>query len=88
LGGLVGAINGYLFFGGIWGFLEYNLRAGGAGYDRLALGAQYPFDLSVIARPTVDSVVRFMGWLPMSISPTIWLVLFFVAFAFIIVALI
>ena len=84
----VGAVNGYLLIGGLWGFLEYNLTAGVTGYTQLLPGSQYPFDFAMLVRPTAESAIRFMAWLPMAFSPTAWLVFFFITFVFIIIALI
>jgi hypothetical protein len=47
---------------------------------------RYVFDPQYITRP-LDSAIA--GWLPMAMfSPTIWLLLFFIAFFVVIVALI
>jgi hypothetical protein len=88
LGALFGAINGYLLIGSMWGFLEYQITSGG--YTRLPLGEPYPFDPSVVVRPIADaSAAALADMLPLGvISPTVWLVLFFVSFFFIIAALI
>jgi uncharacterized membrane protein required for colicin V production len=88
LGALFGAVNGYLLIGSIWGFLEYQITT--AGYVRLPLGEPYPFDPSVVVRPIAEaSAAALADMLPLGvISPTVWLVLFFVSFFFIIAALI
>lgn len=88
LGALIGAINGYLVIGGLWGFLEYQLTAGG--YTRLAPGESYPFDPSVIVRPDMAATAATLTeYLPMGLfSPTVWLILFFASFFIVIVALI
>lgn len=88
LGALFGALNGYLLIGSLWGFLEYQITQGG--YVRLPLGEPYPFDPSVIVRPIADaSAAALADMLPFGVfSPTVWLVLFFASFFFIIAALI
>jgi hypothetical protein len=84
----LGAINGYLFIGALWGFLEYVITP--AGYVQLPPGQPYPFEPSVIIRPDFASTAMTVAeWLPMGMwSPAIWLVLFFVAFFIVIIALI
>jgi hypothetical protein len=88
IGGMVGAINGYLLIGSLWGFLEYQITD--LGYVRLPPGVPYPFDSTVILRPIADSsAAALAGMLPMGIfSPTIWLILFFISFFIVIIALI
>jgi uncharacterized membrane protein required for colicin V production len=88
LGALIGAINGYLVIGGLWGFLEYQITD--VGYVQLPPGEPYPFDPSVIVRPVADaSAAALAGLLPMGVfSPTIWLILFFASFFVVIIALI
>lgn len=88
VGGLIGAINGYLVIGSLWGFLEYQITE--AGYVQLPIGQPYPFDPMVILRPEATSAAAAVaGYLPMGVfSPSIWLILFFVSFFIVIVALI
>lgn len=88
LGAVIGAINGYLLIGSLWGFLEYQVTD--AGYVRLPQGVPYPFDASIIMRPAAEtSAAALAEYLPMGlISPTMWLILFFVSFFVVIVALI
>lgn len=88
LGALIGAVNGYLLIGSLWGFLEYQII--GNGYARLAPGEPYPFDPSVIVRPIADaSAAAIADILPMGVfNPTIWLLLFFLSFFIVIIALI
>ena len=88
LGALIGALNGYLFIGGLWGFLEYRLTDGG--YMQLGPNEMYPFGADLIARPLGDAAAATLAaFLPQGIfSPTIWLILFFVSFFFVLVALI
>jgi hypothetical protein len=54
------------------------------------LGAAYAFDPTVVARPVIDSTAMQMAaYLPMGVfTPTIWLLLFFIAFFVVIIALI
>ena len=54
LGGLFGALNGYLIVGTLWSFLEYRVVAP-AQWERLAAGISYPFAEAVIRRPPIDS---------------------------------
>ena len=102
LGALFGAVNGYLVIGALWGFLEYEVTD--AGYLRLAPELCYPFDRSVILRPTpscfgvdpqallgpsAELATSLMDYLPQGVfSPTVWLVLFFISFFIVIIALI
>jgi uncharacterized membrane protein required for colicin V production len=88
IGAAIGALNGYLLVGTLWGFLEYALSP--IGYVRLPPGQPYPFDPNVIIRPDVASSAMVVAeWLPMGVlSPGIWLLVFFIAFFVVIVALI
>lgn len=89
-GFVFGVLNGYLFIGSLWGFLEYVL-VGPNGYERLSpLDAPYPFDVTIISRPVMETFTSdFLAlWLPMHFSAMFWLVTFFVVFFIVIVALI
>jgi uncharacterized membrane protein required for colicin V production len=87
LGAIIGAINGYLVIGGLWGFLEYQITE--VGYVQLPLGEPYPFDPSVIVRPVTGTAMEIANVLPMGLfSPTLWLILFFASFFIVIIALI
>jgi len=88
LGMFIGAINGYLLIGSLWGFVEYQITANG--YVKLAPEIGYPFDPNVIVRPVADaSAAMITDFLPMGIfNPTVWLLLFFVSFFIVIIALI
>lgn len=88
VGALIGAFNGYLAIGSIWGFLEYQITE--SGYVQLPPGQPYPFDPSVIARPEATAAAAaLLEYLPMGLfSPNVWLILFFVSFFIVIVALI
>jgi hypothetical protein len=88
VGALIGTINGYLLIGSLWGFLEYQITS--LGYVQLPPGEPYPFDPSVIVRPVADaSAAALANMLPMGMfSPTVWLLLFFVSFFVVIIALI
>lgn len=88
IGMIIGAINGYLFIGGLWSFLEYQITQ--AGYAQLALTDPYPFDPSVIIRPAIgSSAMTLAGFLPMGVfSQDLWLVIFIASFIVLIVAII
>lgn len=88
IGMLVGAINGYLVVGGLWSLLEYVPIPDG--YEQLPIGVPYPFDPNIIVRPAADTIaLTFTEFLPLGImSPTLWLILFFVTFFIVIIALI
>lgn len=49
LGGILGALNGYLIVGTIIAFLEYRIQP--EGFVRLAQGLGYPFPADIITRP-------------------------------------
>ena len=89
VGSLIGAVNGYLLVGGLWSFLEYEVTP--VGYIQLPPGVAYAFDPLVI-RPAADSVAMRIAtsMLPMTenVSPTLWLIFFFIAFFVVIIALI
>jgi uncharacterized membrane protein required for colicin V production len=88
LGAIIGAVNGYLLIGSLWGFLEYQVTD--TGYTQLPPGVPYPFDTSIIIRPAAEaSAAALAEYLPMGLfSPTMWLILFFLSFFIVIVALI
>lgn len=88
IGLLFGAVNGYLVVGTYWAFLEYEPVADG--YSHLAPGVPYPFDPSVIIRPLADTAaLAFTDWLPLGVlDPNLWLIVFFLMFFLVIVALI
>ena len=88
IGMFVGTLNGYLVIGSLWSFLEYVPVP--AGYERLLPGVEYPFDPTVVIRPAIDTfALAFAEYLPMGIfNPTFWLILFFVTFFIVIVALV
>ena len=88
VGSLIGATNGYLFVGALWSFLEYMITPNG--YQQLSPGALYAFDPLIIRPVEGTSMIIASRFLPMtaSINPTWWLVLFFIAFFVVIVALI
>jgi len=88
IGMFVGTLNGYLVIGSLWGFLEYVPVP--SGYKQLLAGAEYPFDPTIIIRPAINTfALAFTEYLPLGIfSPTVWLILFFVTFFIVIVALV
>jgi uncharacterized membrane protein required for colicin V production len=88
IGVFFGGVNGYLVVGTFWAFLEYEPVP--EGYVQTAPGTPYPFDPSVVIRPLADTAaLAFTEWLPLGIlNPNIWLIIFFLMFFFVIVALI
>jgi uncharacterized membrane protein required for colicin V production len=87
VGAMIGALNGYLFVGGLWGFLEHELTQ--TGYVRLPEGVPYAFSTDVVARPIGEASAFIVNYLPVGIiSPTWWLIIFFLAFFVVIIALI
>lgn len=88
LGMFIGAINGYLLVGSLWGFAEYQIT--GNGYVKLPPQVGYPFDPNVIVRPVADATAAMItDFLPMGIfNPNVWLLLFFLSFFVVIIALI
>lgn len=89
IGAIVGAANGYLLVGGLWGFLEYRITENG--YERLLpLNQPYPFEMDVLTRPAVETAAMSLAeYLPMGVlTPAVWLILFFAAFFIVIIALI
>lgn len=88
IGLFFGSLNGYLVVGTFWGFLEYQPVPDG--YEHLAPGVPYPFDPSIVIRPLADTAaLAFTDYLPLGVfSPNIWLIIFFLMFFFVIVALI
>jgi uncharacterized membrane protein required for colicin V production len=86
IGALFGALNGYLVVGTLWSFLEYQMTADG--YVRLAAGEPYVFSDHII-RPAEAMSMTLIQYLPMGLfTPTIWLILFFLVFFVVIIALI
>lgn len=88
VGILFGLLNGYLYIGALWGFLEYAMNPGTTGYYRLGDVAQYAFSSEVITRPVFDSFSWVVaGYLPPLFSATFWIVAFFIVFFIVIIAL-
>lgn len=87
IGGCLGIVNGYMVVGGLWSFLEYQL--GINGYQRLAPGVEYLF-APTVTRPLLDPNALDLGsYLPLGMfSPAVWLILFFISFFIVIIALI
>lgn len=88
IGALLGALNGFMLVGGVWGFLEYQLTP--EGYSQLPAGTGYVFSPELITRPVFDAnAFNITLYLPQGVfSPTTWLILFFIAFFFVLIALI
>jgi hypothetical protein len=88
LGAIIGAINGYLIIGTIWAFLEYRIIET-ANWERLNAGVSYPFALSVISRPEIDSTLSsLISNLPLPLLAPFLPYLVVVAFLFVIVVMI
>ncbi|MCP5100090.1 MAG: hypothetical protein GY943_31440 [Chloroflexi bacterium] len=88
LGAIIGAINGYLIIGGIWAFLEYRIVEA-SNWVRLNPGVPYPFDLTIITRPEVDSALAsLMNNLPLPMLASSLPILVVAAFLFVIVVMI
>lgn len=87
IGGFIGALNGYLLIGTLWGFLEYELVDGG--YQRIAAGIPYPFNDAII-RPGLDTAAyELAGSLPFGfLTPNILLLALVAAVFIVIIALI
>jgi len=88
VGLIVGIMNGYVVIGGLWGFLEYLPIP--AGYEQIPAGVPYPFSPEIILRPVAETAAfTFTHYLPQGVlSPTLWLILFFVTFFIVIIALV
>jgi hypothetical protein len=88
VGSLICATNGYLFVCALCAFLEYLVTP--TGYQQLPPGALYAFHPLIIRPVEGTSLLIASRLLPMtaSINPTWWLVLFFLAFFVVIVALV
>jgi uncharacterized membrane protein required for colicin V production len=55
MGALVGAVNGYLLFGALWAFLEYEVGPNGF-TQQLAEGVRYPFEMTTLVRPGLNGI--------------------------------
>ncbi len=88
LGGIVGAINGYLMIGTVWAFLEYRI-VGANEWLPLNPGVPYPFDPAILTRPAIDStLLALIGNLPIPLLAPFLPYLVVAAFLFVIVVLI
>lgn len=88
LGGLVGGLNGYLIFGTVWAFVEYQAQSAG-NWVRLAPGVQYPFEPTVLLRPDIGlSAYTLMERLPLPMLAPYLPILVVVVFLFVIVVMI
>lgn len=81
LGGVLGAVNGYLLFGTLLSFLEYRVSQGG--WARLADGVGYAFDPAVISRPLAPYSEMLLNYLPVAVTgglvlPLVMVVLFLI----------
>ena len=85
LGGILGALSGYLRMGTELAFLEYRITA--TGYERLAEGTPYPFTEFIIRPVNVfsDSIFQFLP--PIFLAPYIP-ILMLVIFLFVIIVMI
>ena len=88
LGGIVGAINGYLMIGTVWAFLEYRVTQANE-WVALNPGVPYPFDPTILARPEVnEAVLSLIKNLPIPLLAPFLPYLVVAAFLFVIVVLI
>lgn len=90
IGAVVGMFNGYLLVGSLWGFLEYRIIA--TGYERINSNT-YPFQASgfvtKVQAEAIDTAINVVEYLPLNVfGPGIWLLLFFISFFIVIIALI
>lgn len=90
IGWVLGLINGYLLVGGLWGFLEYRVVPGG--YERLPVVDNYFFDPNIVTRippDAIETAIDIANYLPVNLFGSgIWLLLFFISFFIVIIALI
>ncbi|MEM7799981.1 MAG: CvpA family protein [Chloroflexota bacterium] len=87
IGLIIGMVNGYLLVGSLWGFLEYQLVPNG--YEPIARNAQYAFDNTYVVRSVTEASLNVAEYLPLSLFGSgIWLLLFFISFFVVIIALI
>jgi len=88
LGAIIGGLNGYLVAGAIWAFLEYQ-NVGTAQWLQLPPGIPYPFDPTVITRPTVGSTAAGMtALLPLPLLSPYLPYLMVIMFLFVIIVMI
>jgi uncharacterized membrane protein required for colicin V production len=88
LGLIVGALNGYLIVGSLWSFLEYRVQPDSS-WIRLPVGQQYPFDITVLARPDVAvGLDTLMGRLPLPLLAPYLPFLVVIVFLFVIIVMI
>ena len=87
LGGIVGALNGYLIIGAIWSLLEYVRDA--AGWVRLPAGMNYPFEGGFLIRPPVNlQLDGLIGTLPLPLLSGYLPFLVVIVFLFVLVVMI
>ena len=88
LGGVIGAVNGYLIVGTLWAFLEYTIIASGQ-WQRLDPNAGYPFALTVLTRPTGEmGLISLIENLPLPILAPYLPFLVVIVFLFVIIVMI
>jgi hypothetical protein len=87
IGFVIGMFNGYLLFGTLWSFLEYQITV--EGYRLLPAGQPYAFGSLVQRVPTETIFINMLEYLPLTIfNPGVWLLAFFISFFIVIIALI
>lgn len=87
LGAIIGAINGYLIFGTLWAFLEYQVQPGG--YTLLPPGIPYPFDTTTLVRPPAGSpIYSLIGRLPLPLLAPYLPFLVVIVFLFVLIVMI
>ena len=86
-GFIIGLINGYLLFGTLWSFLEYQI----VGEEYARLGADVNFFAPYVDRSASVAAIfpEVINYLPLAIfNPGVWLLVFFLSFFVVIIALV
>ncbi len=86
-GFVIGLINGYLLFGTLWAFLEYQIS--GEEYVRLSADANFFAPYVDRAAGVAAIFPEVISYLPLAIfNPGVWLLIFFLSFFVVIIALV
>lgn len=86
LGAIVGSINGYLVFGGLWSLLEYRFTA--EGYSRIASNASYALSPTVIRPAFSQATELVLQYLPLPFLAPYLTILIVLVVLFLIVVII